>query len=173
LASSTSPPAEVEPTASRPHMPDYGIAPADAGSGLLPWSWAVERLERAHNYWVATSKPGRSPHLAAVWGVWIDGAFRFSTGGRSRKARNLAANPRCVVCPEHAEESVVVEGVAELVTEHGELAKLLAVYRRKYGSAFPDPAENPVFAIHPRVVFGIIEHDPEFSGSASRWVFGS
>ncbi len=43
-----------EPVASRPFMPGYGILPADAGSGLLPWAWAVERLERSHNYWVAT-----------------------------------------------------------------------------------------------------------------------
>jgi hypothetical protein len=68
-------------------MPDYGIMPADAGGGLLPWSWAVQRLDRAHNYWVATSKPAGSPHLAAVWGVWVDGAFHFSTAGvRARRA---------------------------------------------------------------------------------------
>jgi hypothetical protein len=46
LASSTSPPADVPPTASRPSMPDYGISPADGGSGLLPWSWAVQRRAR-------------------------------------------------------------------------------------------------------------------------------
>jgi hypothetical protein len=99
-----------EPVASRPSMPGYGILPADAGGGLLPWDWAVERLQRAHNYWVATTRPDGAPHLAAVWGVWFDGAVCFSTGGRSRKARNLAAEPRCVVTPESAGESVVLEG---------------------------------------------------------------
>ena len=34
----------TEPTASRPHMPGYGILDADRGKGLLPWSWAKERL---------------------------------------------------------------------------------------------------------------------------------
>jgi hypothetical protein len=173
VASSTTPSANVEPTASRPSMPDYGISPADAGGGLLPWSWAVQRLERSHNYWVATSRPDGSPHLAAVWGIWIDGAFHFSTGRRSRKARNLAADPRCVVTPEHAAESVVLEGVAGRVTDHAELSRLLALYRHKYGSGFPDPSQNPVLAVHPRVVFGIIEHDPEFSDNATRWVFAS
>jgi hypothetical protein len=152
-------------------MPGYGIMPAVGGDGLLPWSWAVQRLERSHNYWVATGRPDGSSHLAAVWGVWVEGAFRFSTGGRSRKARNLTADPRCVVTPEHAEESVVVEGVAERVTDDAELSRLMAAYRAKYGSGFPDPVQNPVFAVRPRVVFGIIEREAEFSASATRWVF--
>ncbi len=159
------------PAAGRPHMPGYGIQDASGGRGLLPWSWAVERLERAHNYFVATARPDGAPHLMAVWGVWLDGVFHFSTGGRSRKARNLGADPRCVVSPENAEESVVLEGVAERVTDGGQLGRLLAVYTAKYGSGFPDPAENPVFAVRPEVVFGMIEREAEFAGSATRWTF--
>ena len=34
----------MEPNATRPYMPGYGILPATEGTGLLPWSWAVERL---------------------------------------------------------------------------------------------------------------------------------
>ena len=154
-------------------MPGYGIAPADAGGGLLPWSWAVERLERAHTYWVATIGPQGRPHLAAVWGVWVGGAFHFSTGGRSRKARNLAADGRCSLSPQLAEESVVVEGVARRVTGPAELRQLLSTYRRKYGSGFPDPDANPVFAVQPEVAFGIIEREPEFSTRATRWRFSA
>jgi hypothetical protein len=39
-----------EPRASRPYMPDYGVQPADEGTGLLPWSWAEERLIGSHDY---------------------------------------------------------------------------------------------------------------------------
>jgi len=152
-------------------MPGYGIMDAQSGQGLLPWSWAEERLERARNYFVATVRPDGAPHAMPVWGIWSDGAFYFSTGGRSRKARNLAVDARCVVSPEHAEESIVLEGVAERVVDAEAIARLMAAYRRKYGTGFPDPEENPVFAVRPRVVFGIIEHDPEFSGSATRWRF--
>jgi len=49
----------------------------------------------------------------AVWGLWLDGAFYFSTAARSQKARNLSANPACVVTTESADEAVIVEGVAE------------------------------------------------------------
>ena len=78
-----------------------------------------------------------------------------------------------MVTPEHAEEAVVLEGVADRVTDRRQLARLMAVYRRKYGSGFPDPVQNPVFAVRPRVVFGIIEREAEFSTSATRWVFTS
>jgi PPOX class probable F420-dependent enzyme len=170
LPPSPSQPSGPEPVASRPHMPDYGISPAE--DGLLPWAWAVQRLERAHNYWVATTGPDGSPHLAAVWGLWRDGAFVFSTGASSRKAGNLAADPRCAVTPEHAGEAVVVQGTAERVTDPAGLSALLAAYRDKYGSGFPDPGEHPVFAVRPRVAFAVIEREPMFARAATRWVFG-
>lgn len=152
-------------------MPGYGVLPADSGGGLLPWEWAVQRLEQAHNYWVATSRVDGSPHLAAVWGVWHGGEFWFSTGGSSSKARNLAGDARCVIAPEHAAESVTVEGMARQVTDDESLAALQTVYVRKYGSGFPDPKANPVFAVRPTVVIGIIEADPDFSARATRWRF--
>jgi hypothetical protein len=152
-------------------MPGYGILPADGGRGLLPWSWAEDRLRAAHNYFLATTRPGGAPHVMPAWGVWLDGALYFSTGGRSRKARNLLADPRCVVTPEGAGEAVVLEGVAERVTDPAAIARILAVYTDKYGSGFPDATENPVYAVRPRRVFGLIEHEAEFSGSATRWRF--
>jgi Pyridoxamine 5'-phosphate oxidase len=106
-----------------------------------------------------------------VWGVWLGGAFCFSTGGRSRKAANLAAEPRCVVAPEGAAESVVLEGTAERITDPGLIAEMTAAYLDKYGSGFPDPAENPLFAVYPRVVIGLDELDRGLSASATRWTF--
>ena len=82
-----------EPTASRPYMPGYGVVAET--EGMLPWSWAQERLERAHDYWVATVWPDGRPHVMPVWGAWFDGCLWFSSDGASRKARNLAANPAC------------------------------------------------------------------------------
>jgi hypothetical protein len=62
------------PRASRPHMPGYGSGGPTQGSGLLPWSWAEQRLLASRNYWVATSWPDGRPHVMPVWGVWHDGA---------------------------------------------------------------------------------------------------
>ena len=81
------------PSAGRPHMPGYDLPAADSGRGVMPWSWAAERLVGAHNYWLATSWPDGRPHVMPVWGVWLDTAFWFSCAGTARKARNLAADP--------------------------------------------------------------------------------
>ena len=76
-------------------MPGYGILPS--AEGLLPWAWAQERLRASANYWLATTWPDGRPHVMPVWGVWLDGALWWSSGLRSRKARNLARDPRCTV----------------------------------------------------------------------------
>ena len=78
------------PKASRPHMPGYGL-PAGT-KGLLSWQWAEQRLKKSHNYWISTVRPDCTPHLMIVWGLWLNGAFYFSSGAQSRKAKNLAHN---------------------------------------------------------------------------------
>ena len=148
-------------------MPGYGIARST--DGLLPWSWALQRLRDSHRYWVATRDPGGAPHLAAVWGVWVDDALHFSTGGQSRKARNLAGDPRCSIAPDGASESVVLVGEAVRVTARTAVAAVREVYVSKYGEGFPSPAENPLYGVHPTSVIGIDE--ASFTSSATRWRF--
>ena len=99
--------------ADRPHMPGYGLAPAEGGTGLLPWSWAERRLADARNYWLATTGADGRPHAMAVWAVWCEQALWFSTGVSTRKGRNLTRDPRCVITTERADEAVIVEGSAE------------------------------------------------------------
>lgn len=159
----------TEPRAARPKSPGYGFAPPDGGSGLLPWSWAVERLETSHNYWVASVHPAGRPHVMPVWGCWVDGRFVFSTGRDSRKARNLAANPEAVVTTESADEAVIVEG--RLVTLDADaLSRFVDAYEAKYAWRV-NPASDGIFAIQPGTVFGFIEHDSQFTGTATRWRF--
>ena len=63
--------AGAEPESSRPVMPaGYGVPESD--EGLLPWSWAVERLESARNYWFGTTRPDGRPHAMPAWAVWLD-----------------------------------------------------------------------------------------------------
>src|SRR2546428_2971773 len=84
--------------ATRPHMPGYGVLPADEGERLLPFEWAEERLRDARNYWVATVGPG-GPHLMAVWGVWLDRRFLVSTRRETRKARHPPGQPPFALAP--------------------------------------------------------------------------
>jgi len=101
-----------KPQSSRLQAPGYGFP--EGKKGLLPWSWAEQRLKRSHNYWITTVKPDGSPHVMVVWGLWQNGQFLFSTGSQSQKTKNLEHNPKCVVCTENAQEAIIVEGVAEI-----------------------------------------------------------
>ena len=110
-------------------MPGYGLPTGN--KGLLPWSWAEQRLKKSHNYWIITVKPNGSPHTMVVWGLWQDGRLLFSTGSKSRKARNLTQNKNCIVCTELANEAVIIEGVAE-IADVAARRKFLPTYERKY-----------------------------------------
>ena len=153
-------------------MPGYGLLAADEGKGLLPWAWAEERLTANRNYWLATVRPDGRPHVQAVWGVWVDGALWFSTGAESRKARNLAANPACVVTTQDADEPVVVDGEAVVVDPDEALAIAGGAYHGKYAPHRLDPVLGPIFRVRPTVAFGLIEDESQFAGTATRWTFG-
>ncbi len=150
-------------------MPGYGLLGPNEGRGLLPFSWAEERLRESRNYWVSTVSPGGRPHAMAVWGLWAWESFFFSTGTETRKARNLEREPRCVVTTEDAAEAVIVEGSAELVTDAELLARLAERYEAKYPMGYPP--DSSVFRVRPAVVFGLIEDAAEFLGAATRWEF--
>ena len=158
------------PRASRPHMPDYGILGPDEGTGLLPWSWAEERLAGSHDYWVCSLWPDGRPHSMPVWGVWDGEALWFSSGRRSRKARNLAADPRCVVTTDDPKNPVVVEGDAELVASEGSISRVAVLMSEKYGDVSAEfLAENALIRVRPKWAFGLAHED--FTGSPTRWAF--
>src|SRR5579863_8915749 len=160
------------PKPSRIATPGYSFPKGT--KGLLPWSWAEQRLEKSHNYWITTVKPDGSPHTMVVWGLWQDGTFLFSTGNTSRKARNLAKNQNCVVCTEHTDEAVIVEGAAEIADVVAR-RKMLPAYEKKYkfdmSSMKNDilAMKEPVFAVRPLVVFALPEK--HFQSKSTRWKF--
>jgi nitroimidazol reductase NimA-like FMN-containing flavoprotein (pyridoxamine 5'-phosphate oxidase superfamily) len=161
----------AEPAASRPSMPPpYGLLGPTEGQGLLPWIWASERLARARGYWLATTRPDGRPHVTVVWGVWLHDTFYFGTSTGSRKARNLAANPSCVVCPEHADEAVIVEGVAAEVLDPTLLQRFQDAYVAKYQEEI-DTAQFHLYGVRPCVVFAFISDAVAFPRTATRWQF--
>lgn len=163
----------TEPTASRPYMPGYGLLAADQGAGLLPWSWAVERLQHSHDYWVATTRPDGRPHVMPVWGVWMNDALWFSSSRGSRKARNLAANGHCAITTDNAYEPVVIEGEAALIDDHASIAAFVAElnkkYKTEYSIDFFNRTDSACFLVRPTWAFGLTEAD--FTGTPTRWTF--
>src|SRR6478672_8499174 len=161
------------PAADRPFMPGYGVLPETEGSGLIAWAEAERRLTVSHDYWCATVRPDGAPHVMPVWGVWLEDRLWFSSGLRSRKARNLAARPQCTLTTDDARNPVVLDGVASRIVEPGPIAEFVAAVNVKYAAGltvdFQDPGVNGTFAVTPRRVIAL--SDGDFTGSPTRWTF--
>ena len=165
----------IEPPRSRPLLPtDYGVP--DVEEGMVSWSWAVERLEQARNYWFSTTRPDGRPHAMPAWAVWLDGALYFDGSPETRRGRNLAVNPAITVHLESGDQVVILEGQA---LEAGRpdpafAQRLAAAYEAKYGASddyHPSAAtwdNGGLWVMRPRVAFGWTE----FPKALTRWRFG-
>ena len=157
-------------------MPDYGVdGPAWEP---LQWAWAAERLLAGRNFWVVTVSGDGRPHALPVWGVWDDDErrFVFSCGPRSRKARNLAANPRAVVMTDDTVDCLSVEGRAVVVGDDRVREGWIERYLQKYRPMAPELTAdflraNLVVEFVPERAFAVVEREDEFATRATRWVF--
>ena len=150
-------------------MPEtYGLR--GRREALLPWTWARRRLARAHNYWLATTRPDGRSHTMPIWAVWLDETLLFSTARRSRKGRNLDRRPQAVVHLESGDQTVILEGRVREVRDPAVLERYAALYHAKY--RFRPEATGPAnitYALVARVGFAWRERD--FPQSATRWRF--
>src|SRR3954469_14084700 len=129
-----------------------------ATDGLPPVSWdsVIEKLDAgsapapdAHNArtkWLATSNEDGSPHVTAVGALWLDGAFWFQTGQRTRKGRNVQRDPRCSVALSIRDADVVIEGDATRVTEAGQVARVAKAWADGGWPAEPDETGSGITA---------------------------
>jgi PPOX class probable F420-dependent enzyme len=161
-----------DPTPTAPRIPAaYGV-PTDASGGeRLPWSWAVEQLTAARNFWICTTRVDGRPHAMPVWGVWHDDAVWFSTDPSSAKGRNMARDSRIVVHLESGNDTVVLEGEVESNPEDQEaLERFVQAYEQKYGHRIELGNENfGIYVLRPRVAQTWTEQG--FTRNATRWVF--
>ena len=157
------------PIFGRPYMPGYDMM-FDKNRKSLPWAWAVDRLTNSHNYWLISTWLDGRPHAMPVWGVWVRNSFFFSTGVKSRKYRNLQANPKCIVCPEGAADAVVLEGTSGICSDRALLRECTQAYKKKYRWDLKG-TKDPIYRVAPRVVFGITENLSSIKGNPTRWTF--
>jgi len=161
----------VPSSCSRPRMFGGELEPV-----RLPWSWALELLEAAGQYWIATTRPDGRPHSRPVWGVVVDGRVHFSTG--SLAATNLAHRPEITVHAERGTEVVIIEGTARLLEDRATLERVCARYDAKYCEHLdPDGLPGPFRVVEPHVAFGwlasptFLDGGAVFHGTATRWTF--
>jgi hypothetical protein len=104
------------------------------GLPVADWADILERLNtgsapdpgalNARTTWLSTINADGSPHVTGVGALWVDGTFWFETGKNTRKARNVARDPRCSMAVSVQNADVVFEGVAERVTARDDIARL-------------------------------------------------
>jgi hypothetical protein len=150
------------PRSERPDIEQSSGVP-EGDEGLLPYSHVEDALRGARNYWVATVRPDGRPHVVPVWGVLVDGRMHFGGGRTTRKARNLAENAAAALHTESADVVVILEGIAEEVTDPGRQRAIDDAYEAKYGMRHG----TPVWQLRPRVAFGWTEYPT----TVTRWTF--
>ncbi len=163
-----------EPKVGRPKMPEgYGLPEND--DNLLPWSYVVEHMQAARNYWIGTVTPGGAPAATPVWGAWVDGKLYFDGSPETRRGRNLKQNPRTVVHLESGDQVVILEGTTRIYTTAPDRAlatKVAAAYTEKYkkDNYAPEPTQwdqGGLFEFTPKSVMGWTQ----FPKDLTRWSF--
>jgi PPOX class probable F420-dependent enzyme len=135
-----------------------------------------------HTCWLATINPDGSPHVTGVGALWHEDSFWFETGPSTRKARNLARDPRCTLSVATHAFDLVVEGAAHEVTEPTTVAEMATRWAaegwpcrvdesgRALTADFSAPSAGPppwfVYRLTPRVATALATVEP---GGATRW----
>jgi len=154
------------------------------GEKPIPWSRALEQLDGGFEgtCWLATTRPDGRPHVAGIGALWKDGKFYAVIGARTRKGRNLARNPDCVISVALKGLDLVVEGRAAKVTDDATLRRLAKLYADQgwpatvsdgaFTAPYSAPSAGPppwdLYAVTPVTAFGVATAAPN---GATRWRF--
>jgi len=164
------------------------------GAPLIPWEKVRKRLHEGftqapktggpdrHTAWLATVRPDGRPHVMPVGILLIDGTFYFTSGPKTRKAKNLTRNPNCVITLATHDFDFVVEGAALKVVDPAKLRQIADAYAKqgwkptvvksaftaKYSAPSAGPPPWEVYEMRPDTIFALGTSEPF---GATRWHF--
>ena len=161
------------------------------GYGVPTRNWAeahrrlVDSVALRDRTFLSTTSPDGRPHAVPVGALWVDGVWWFTSGPGTRKSKDLAADPRCVVSVALDGMDVIVEGRATRVTDEATLLRMAAVYSSQgwpasavfdegagFTADYSAPSAGPppwyLYRVEPEVVFGLGTAEPY---GATRWRF--
>jgi hypothetical protein len=133
---------------------------------------------------LATINRDGSPHVTGIGALWVDGAFWFESGARTRKAMNLARDARCTLSTATHEFDLTVDGEARMVTDPPTVAAMADRWAeagwparvdetgRALTAEFSAPSAGPppwfVHRLAPRSATALLTVEP---GGATRFSF--
>jgi Pyridoxamine 5'-phosphate oxidase len=152
----------------------------------IPWSRVRERLDEGvtqapgtggpdrHTHWLATTNPDGTPHVMPVGVMRVDGSLYFTSGPGTRKAKNLAQNPHCVITVATHPFDLVMEGQAVKVTDEAKLQRIAEVFASQgwqptvrdgaFYAEFSAPSAGPppweLYEMTPTTVFALGAAEP-------------
>jgi hypothetical protein len=127
-----------------------------------------------HTAWLTTINPDGSPHVMPVGVIETGAVWYFSSGPRTRKSRNLARDPRCVVSIATDSFDLVIEATANQVTDDAELDTVAATFREggwpatvegkaltaEYSAPSAGPAPWHAYRVVPATVYALGTSEP-------------
>jgi hypothetical protein len=139
-----------------------------------------------HTCWLVTVNADGSPHVTGVGALWEAGTFWFVSGGATRKAMNLARDPRCALSVTTSEFDLVIEGEAQRIQDPATVEKMAARWASEGWPASVDdsgqaltadysaPSAGPppwfIYRIDLQQATAIVTEEP---GGATKWEFSS
>ncbi|EFH85253.1 pyridoxamine 5'-phosphate oxidase family protein [Ktedonobacter racemifer] len=167
------------------------------GAPLIPWakvrvllgqSWTeaseTDGPNQQSTRWLATVRPDGKPHVVPIGAIWIDEAFYFTAGADTRKARNLAHNPNCVLTFARRDFDLIFEGEAIRVTDPAKAQHIAEAYAAggwpvsvvqggaSLTAAYSAPNAGPppwdVYKVIPKTIYAMGTSEPY---GATRWQF--
>jgi hypothetical protein len=130
---------------------------------------SLARLTEADSYWLVTIHPTGRPHVRPVLAVVVGATPHVVMNLATRKAGNLAREPRCALTAPTEGLDLVIEGTAHHITDDPALEQVAGVYNSKYdwpvhprdgalhgadGAPTAGPPPYQVYRITPRRAFG-------------------
>jgi general stress protein 26 len=120
-----------------PAAPQTSLGPfSSAKATPTPWEateWALRRIPKFH---LCTVRPDGRPHVTPLLAIWAFGAMWFTTGANEQKAKNLGANPQCVLTTGTQTlpgMDYIIEGTAGLVTDQATRDAVATAFEQAYG----------------------------------------
>jgi general stress protein 26 len=138
---------------------------SEPGASAPSWADVEDVLSQSEMFWISTVRRDGAPHVTPLPAIWLHDALHFCVGAHEQKAKNINANPRCVLTTGtnriRSGLDVIVEGTAARVKEERQLRQLAALWKSKldwdfdvHEGAFRDGAGRTglVFGVKPTKV---------------------
>jgi len=164
------------------------------GAPIIPWEKVHKRIQEGftqapktggpdrHTAWLATVRPDGNPHVMPIGVLFVDDAFYFNTGPKTRKARNIARNPSSVIMIATEDFDLIVQGPSKRIVDPARLQRIADAFRKegweptvvkggltaKYSAPSAGPPPWNVYEVNPETIFALGTAEPY---GATRWKF--